>query len=816
MCRSVFVSLLSMLLLVAALTSQSLAEDNPFNVDVSFGWDGCYRPMDWVPLEIGISSTLTDPFGGVLSVSAEQDGLTTMNLAHQFVLTPDLPLHIPLVTKLSFNAGNCRVRLMDDKGRVCMRDTYDLWDYSTDNRFLTPVDENDMLIGVIGRRSFGLMALPKQTHCWTPVGSGSVYVKNKLPRMVPWDWTGFESLDALVVYDPDWEELNNDQSLAIVEWVRRGGTLLLVLGAHPLSPNHPIAELLPFSIGQPQEIAIDSAALSDWGLSDGPGQANSADQDRAVNYTSTDASGGDNTEQKDTRNQDGPTNQSDAVNLSNQANGSDKAERNENTDNVVTAWSLVTKLGSSNSRCEYKEYSSPIPLVASASIAFGRIGVITFDPSQLSHKSDKTAVFWTTQLAALFPTVPGDPKLSDDAETARKAGIRVVGRRGRRGQVFPGMNVSNSFPCRTIRCGGPDELEDDDESYQRYGMYELGQSNVGLNAVLEGLLTIRELRPLSIWWVIGLLVLLTVLLGPVDYFVLKKLDRQPLTWITTSLCIVVFTVGAYYGVHAIRSGRMQLRAVSVVDAVQDEPMVCSTVYSGLFAPKTRAYELEGLRDRQWWSAIAPTQDAFYSFGHESASRNLYCRQHDGSNLPTSVPINIWSMQCLMTESTEEQLPIRATVECHGNTATLDITNESDQPITAGYVRFADDRIMRFPAVPPLQSARFSNPINSVSPWQSCLDGYSDSPWGHHVPSGNFQSETAFFACGTSRRTHAIETHLANGAAVVCVRYDDAATPFSIKNNRCDVNHVRLVRSVVFPSDSGNPGNPIDPNETNND
>jgi hypothetical protein len=40
--------------------------------------------------------------------------------------------------------------------------------------------------------------------------------------MVPWDWTGFVSLDLLVLYDPDWTLLRDAQLEAIGRWVSTG------------------------------------------------------------------------------------------------------------------------------------------------------------------------------------------------------------------------------------------------------------------------------------------------------------------------------------------------------------------------------------------------------------------------------------------------------------------------------------------------------------------------------------------------------------------------------------------------------------------
>ena len=73
---------------------------------------------------------------------------------------------------------------------------------------------------------------------------------------------------------------------------------------------------------------------------------------------------------------------------------------------------------------------------------------------------------------------------------------------------------------------------------------------------------------------------LAILLGPVDYLVLKRLDKLPYTWLTSTGWIVIFTVGAYYGVQWIRGGAMELRAVSVVDGVADSNCAWATCYAG--------------------------------------------------------------------------------------------------------------------------------------------------------------------------------------------------------------------------------------------
>ena len=262
----VWLVLLAFPVLVVAAAVEEEDED-PFNVDFFCGWGGYYRPMEWTPVEIGISSTLTEPFAGLITVSAQQDGLNTMSVNYEFVLTPDIPLHLPLVTKFAFTADKCSLRLVDkDRGRTQWSQDFELWGIKTDNRFVTVVNENDLLIGLVGRGKFGLLRLPKQSKCLSSQGRGEVRLGDKLPRMVPWDWTGFIPLDLLILYDPDWNMFNRQQLDAIAQWVSNGGKLLLVPGSHPLASANPIARLLPVELQDVKQIALPSEILEKWGL----------------------------------------------------------------------------------------------------------------------------------------------------------------------------------------------------------------------------------------------------------------------------------------------------------------------------------------------------------------------------------------------------------------------------------------------------------------------------------------------------------------------------------------------------------------------
>ena len=724
--RSTFI----LILVLGLLPVWAEAADSPFNVDLFLGWGGCYRPQQWTPVEIGVSANLTEPFAGGFLLSAQQDGLNTMDISHGFVLTPDVPLHLPLVTKIDFAANKCAAAIVNDRGRTAWAREYDLWDFSSGSRMLTALNESDLFIGVVGQRKFNLFALPEHSLCQNGPALGKVYVKDKLPRMVPWDWTGFAALDLLILYDPDWNTLNEAQVRAIAQWVSNGGWLLLVLGAHPLPASHPLAQLLPFEPQPARQFTIPPHSLdTDWAQSDSP--------------------------------------------------------------ETLVAYPLLAKPQARLFRSE--TYATGQLLFGAGFVGFGRVGVLAFDPATLAEKSAPAAArFWAWRIQCILDHQP-NPSIAPPANLAGNNHQDVFrpGLAARdRGIIFTGNNTARL-----------------DENYSN-NQFAIGAAQAGANEVLEHLLSIIELRPLSIGWVILLLTLLAVLLGPVDYLVLKRLDRLPLTWLTAAFWIAIFSVGAYYGVQALRGGALQLRSVAVVDAVAgDTPW--STLYAGLYSPRSRSYQFDGLQKNQWWSGAAPAREMLYAYDRAGGTRAIPCVQYDGSNLLTSLPVNIWSMQCLLSEAPAEKLPIKAVVSRAAGQVSLNLLNLAPTPIRRGWLLLPNEQMIPFGSIAAGQSQLINKKPVHGNPWgeppQMGAHNYSYDENPSPPP-----RESVFFAQGVLPRTDAMLAYLKQGAAVVCAEYDPAPPALTVKDHPCQYQHRLLVRLVVFPQDSKEI--PNDPNQ----
>lgn len=105
---------------------------------------------------------------------------------------------------------------------------------------------------------------------------------------------------------------------------------------------------------------------------------------------------------------------------------------------------------------------------------------------------------------------------------------------------------------------------------------------------------VSELPVLALPPIGGLLLLLLgyiVLIGPINYLVLRKLDRREWAWITMPALIAVFAVGAYGFGSALRGSDVIVNEVAIVRGAPDATEGSAQVYLGVFSPARGTYQV---------------------------------------------------------------------------------------------------------------------------------------------------------------------------------------------------------------------------------
>lgn len=108
----------------------------------------------------------------------------------------------------------------------------------------------------------------------------------------------------------------------------------------------------------------------------------------------------------------------------------------------------------------------------------------------------------------------------------------------------------------------------------------------------SGLDQFDGLPMISFWPVAGLILLYILLIGPGDYFLLRKVvGRMHWTWITFSSLVVLAAVGAYALSVGWKGRQIRYNQVDVLDVDVAGGQVRGTTWVNLFSPRTDTYDL---------------------------------------------------------------------------------------------------------------------------------------------------------------------------------------------------------------------------------
>jgi hypothetical protein len=100
-----------------------------------------------------------------------------------------------------------------------------------------------------------------------------------------------------------------------------------------------------------------------------------------------------------------------------------------------------------------------------------------------------------------------------------------------------------------------------------------------------------EVTPVAFSWVAALVILYAALIGPVDFFVLrrwgKKMER---TWLTFPLIVSLFCLLAWAGVGYFRPNQLLVNQVEILDLDVDSGLARGTMWAHVYSPATARFD----------------------------------------------------------------------------------------------------------------------------------------------------------------------------------------------------------------------------------
>ena len=188
----------------------------------------------------------------------------------------------------------------------------------------------------------------------------------------------------------------------------------------------------------------------------------------------------------------------------------------------------------------------------------------------------------------------------------------------------------------------------------------------------------------------GLSILLAVyilLVGPINYLVLRWRKRLHLAWFSVPLLTIVFSAGAFSLGYALRGTDLYLNKIAIVQ-LESSGTASLTSYVGIFSPSQQSYEIE-VKGDGLLAPLNPDHDPWGAGRISMAGDVAFVQGNPGRVRGLSV--NQWSMQTFMTESTWPDMgQIAGDLWLEGHRLVGTVRNETSQTLTDVVVILGQD------------------------------------------------------------------------------------------------------------------------------
>ena len=151
----------------------------------------------------------------------------------------------------------------------------------------------------------------------------------------------------------------------------------------------------------------------------------------------------------------------------------------------------------------------------------------------------------------------------------------------------------------------------------------------------------------SFGWVALLIVLYLLLIGPLEYFLLKRLfGRLELTWITFPIIVLTVSIAAYYSADSLKGRELKINKLDIIDIDPASERIYGTTWFTIFSPRIENYTLGVTPGEAWSSEPVPEGTTVNWIGPPRGGKASLLRRsyeyHLGEDALVNVPIQVWS------------------------------------------------------------------------------------------------------------------------------------------------------------------------------
>lgn len=206
------------------------------------------------------------------------------------------------------------------------------------------------------------------------------------------------------------------------------------------------------------------------------------------------------------------------------------------------------------------------------------------------------------------------------------------------------------------------------ESYNNY-------AGRPIDGVFGAIIDSKQIRKLPVEWLLLLLLAYLAVIGPIDQFWLKKLNKQMLTWLTFPAYVAFFSLLIYFIGYKLRAGETEWNELHVVDVMPhgETADIRGRSFGSIYSPVNAQYVFSS---DQPFATLRGEYSGNYGGGHEG-SRSTIEQRPVGFRAQAAVPV--WTSQLFVSDwwrqsETPVSLEVTATQIAVENNLEVPLTN----------------------------------------------------------------------------------------------------------------------------------------------
>lgn len=587
LCRAAM--LLCAVTLLGGAPRATAAPEPVLSAEVGHG--GAVRRNFYFPIRIKIGWVAKpgEPVSGEaqaarLEVRVPQDTLYSAAITRDVTIQPGQRTSVVVYARSQIDFDAFDVELRDGRGRLLVRSRFN----SMATGGWWPIDGDQAIVLAVGKSS-----LPRSGWVFDHQNMSPVKVEEVLPKDLPRQWPGYDGVTLVVLGDFQSDHLDAFQIRALLEWVRQGGQLVVAAMNQMDTFNEVLGDQnWPLTFGEYNSNEFDVGLVNvlrgalKWGLDP---DSKALNWGRQVMSVKPDSPMGWFNEFlpeviKECEAFSGRYLYSRSIEMSSEA--------------MEAGWSVRRAVEAFNpaARREWTGGEATGDIVAGP-VGLGSLTILGIDPASLAggNARELRGVGWWHCLEHIEPLRA--------ALSYQPAQVNAY--YGGYGSSLDSMLASSAVNDVL------DELSID----------------FGVNHGLFGAIAVA-------------LLLLVLLIGPVDYVVLRWTRREPLTWITCPVLVLLACGAIYFAQESVSYGTARASRLTIVDAWSGATRGAATSFTAIASARGGGYSLDGLGDGIHMSPTCWNPPPWYYYGNEPPSTSILIDQTStGSHVRSlSVPL----------------------------------------------------------------------------------------------------------------------------------------------------------------------------------